>query len=146
MGSGADAYGKAGVRYDAVDPGKLRAQDAAAQTASFLVARGLSEVASSRGESAYVVDFGDHYVSQVVEALGTKNLVADAVRPITGRSHYSEIAADTVATILNDLASVGGAPVSLSAYWGAGSSEWFEDAARMTDLVDRGHEAFSVAT
>lgn len=131
-----DAYAKAGVRYDTMDPGKLRAQQAALSTASALTARGLVEVSSSRGESAYVVDFGDCYVSQVTEALGTKNLVADAVRSITGRTHYDQIAQDTVATVLNDLSSVGGAPVSVTAYWGAGSSAWFEDAARMADLVD----------
>lgn len=131
-----DAYAAAGVQYASIDPGKIRAQKAAASTAPALAALGLSEVGASRGESAYVVDFGDHYVSSVTEALGTKNLVADAVRPITGRSHYDAIARDTVATILNDLCTVGGAPVSLTAYWGAGASEWFEDEARMADLVD----------
>lgn len=138
MGSadGTDAYAASGVRYDTMDPGKLLAQRAALSTAPALEARGLSEITSSRGESAYVVDFGDCYVSQVTEALGTKNLVADAVRAITGRTYYDQIARDTVATVLNDLASVGGAPVSLTAYWGAGSSEWFADAARMADLVD----------
>lgn len=131
-----DSYAAAGVRYASIDPGKLRAQRAAAATAVHLEARGLREVAASRGESAYVVDFGDRYVSSVTEALGTKNLVADAVRRFTGRSHYDAIARDTVATILNDLCTVGGTPVSLTAYWGAGDSSWFEDEVRMADLVD----------
>ena len=63
-------------------------------------------------------------MSSVAEALGTKALVADAVRELTGRTHYDAIAKDTVATILNDLATLGGRAVSLAAYWGAGSSEW----------------------
>ena len=131
-----DPYAAAGVKYASIDPGKVRAQRAAEATAGLLQSRGLREVADSRGESAYVVDFGDRYVSSVTEALGTKNLVADAVRPLTGRTHYEAIALDTVATILNDLCTVGGAAVSLTAYWAAGASEWFEDEQRMADLVD----------
>jgi phosphoribosylformylglycinamidine cyclo-ligase len=131
-----DPYAQAGVSYAAMDPGKLRAQRAAEATAASLLPRGLREVGPSRGESAYVVDLGDRYLTTVTEALGTKNLVADAVRALTGRTHYDQIAADTVATILNDLCTVGGQPVCLSAYWGAGSSAWFDDQARMADLVD----------
>ena len=131
-----DAYAEAGVDYGAIDPGKRLAQAAALSTASALSARGLTEVRESRGESAYVVELADRYVSSVTEALGTKNLIADAVRPITGRSHYDTIAHDAVATILNDLATVGGTPLSLTAYWGTGSSDWFKDEPRMRDLVD----------
>jgi phosphoribosylformylglycinamidine cyclo-ligase len=136
MASGSDPYAQAGVRYDAMDPGKVRAQRAAAATGAALAARGFTEVASSRGESAYVVDVGDGYVSHVTEALGTKALVADAVRALTGRTHYDAIAQDTVATILNDLATLGGRAVTVSAYWGVGSSDWFDDTSRMADLVD----------
>ncbi len=134
-GSPDDAYAAAGVRYATIDRGKIDAQRAAAATGATLARHGLAEVAESRGESAYVIDVGDHYVSTVTEALGTKNLVADAVRALTGRSHYDVIARDTVATILNDLCTVGGAPATLTAYWGAGRSEWFEDEARLADLV-----------
>ena len=70
-----------------MDPGKLQALAAASRTGTALVGRGFHEVASSRGESAYVVDMGEHYLSMVNEGLGSKNGVADAVRPITGRSH-----------------------------------------------------------
>lgn len=136
MSSEDDRYAQAGVSYTSIDPSKLRAQRAAAATAEVLRARGFQELPESRGESAYVVDFGDRYVSSVAEALGTKALVADAVRELTGRTHYDAIAKDTVATILNDLATLGGRAVSLAAYWGAGSSEWFDDGARMTDLTD----------
>jgi len=33
-----------------------------------------------RGESAYLLEGEDHYLAHVEEGLGTKNLVADAVR------------------------------------------------------------------
>jgi phosphoribosylformylglycinamidine cyclo-ligase len=75
-----DRYASSGVDYRLVDPGKLSAQRAAASTAPQLFARGATEVAESRGESAYVIDVGDRYLATVTEALGTKNLVADAVR------------------------------------------------------------------
>lgn len=138
------AYAAAGVRYDAIDPLKVAAQAAGRRTTGALVAHGLAEVEASRGESAFVVDAGDHYLATLTEGLGTKNLVADAVRPLTGRSHYDQIAQDTVATILNDLATVGAAPLVLNAFWAAGSSAWFEDRERTADLV-RGWEAACLA-
>ena len=131
-----DAYAAAGVDYAAMDPGKVRAQHSAAATARWLSGRSASEVEESRGESAYVIELPDRYLSLVTEALGTKNLVADAVRESSGRTFYDHIARDTVATILNDLCSVGGSPLALTAYWGAGSSDWFEDQQRMADLTD----------
>ena len=75
-------------------------------------------------------------IAFVTEALGTKNLVADAVRAYTGRTHYDAIARDTVATILNDLCSVGARPAALTAYWGAGDGAWFSDAERARDLTE----------
>jgi phosphoribosylformylglycinamidine cyclo-ligase len=133
--SESDRYAQAGVDYGVLDPGKLLAQRTAAATAVELLTRGASEVSESRGESAYVIDLGDRYLATVTEALGTKNLVADAVRPYTQRTFYDAIARDAVATILNDLASVGARPLCLTAYWGAGSSEWFSDPERLADLV-----------
>jgi phosphoribosylformylglycinamidine cyclo-ligase len=130
-----DAYAAAGVDYAAMDPGKVLAQRTAADTARWLSARGLGEVEASRGESAYVLELPDRYLSFVTEALGTKNLVADATRVITGRSHYDAVGRDTVATVLNDLCSVGGHPLALTAYWGSGSSSWFDDTQRIADLT-----------
>jgi phosphoribosylformylglycinamidine cyclo-ligase len=140
-----DSYAAAGVNYEVIDPGKKLAQQRALETASALGRRGLAEVAESRGESAYVVDIGEGYLSTVTEALGTKNLIADKVRPITGRSHYDAIAQDCVATILNDLATVGGAPLALTAYWGTGSSDWFRDQDRMRELTEGWAKACAVA-
>jgi phosphoribosylformylglycinamidine cyclo-ligase len=133
-------YKAAGVDYDKVDPVKVLAQRAARETAANLGVHGLSEVAASRGESAYVVDLGDLYLASITECLGTKALLADAMRAVTGRTYYEGIAQDTVAMAVNDLVTVGATPVSVHAYWAAGGSDWFSDTARANDLV-RGWKA-----
>src|SRR5206468_5834698 len=109
--------------------------EAGRQTARALGRRGFEEVAGTRGESAYVFDVGPFLLATLTEGLGTKNLVADAVRDITGRTHYDQVARDAVATILNDLATVGAAPLVVTAYWGTGGSAWFADEGRTADLV-----------
>ncbi len=129
-------YAEAGVDYSMIDPSKLLAQEFAAKTAGQLGRLGLEEIESSRGESAYIVKLGALSLAFVTEALGTKNLVADAVRKYTGRTHYDAIARDTVATILNDLCSVGARPACLTSYWGAGDGAWFADAERARDLTE----------
>ncbi|HEV2701192.1 MAG TPA: AIR synthase-related protein [Steroidobacteraceae bacterium] len=128
-------YQSAGVDYHRIDALKIRAQQAARATARHLAGHGAHEVESSRGESAYVFESHGVLLASIVECLGTKSLVADAMRAITGRSHYDTIAQDTIAMAVNDLVSVGAAPVSLHAYWAAGSSDWFSDLPRMEDLV-----------
>jgi len=132
---GHSAYAAAGVDYDLLDPGKRLAQEAARATAEQLARHECSEVAGTRGESAYVVDVGPFYLATLTEGLGTKNLVADAIRRLTGRTHYDQVARDAVATILNDLATVGAVPLAVTAYWGTGDSEWFADQERVADLV-----------
>ncbi len=77
-------YQQAGVDYARIDPLKILAQQAAAATAPNLARHGLAEVAASRGESAYVVDCGEFYLASITECLGTKALVADQMRAITG--------------------------------------------------------------
>jgi phosphoribosylformylglycinamidine cyclo-ligase len=129
-------YKQAGVDYASIDPLKIRAQQAAAATASHLARHGLAEVAASRGESAYVVDCGEFYLASITECLGTKALVADAMRAITGRTYYDGIAQDTLAMALNDIITVGATPVSVHAYWATGGSDWFNDADRARDLVE----------
>ena len=129
-------YKAAGVDYSKIDPLKILAQQAAAATAGNLQRHGLTEVAASRGESAYVVDCGDFYLASITECLGTKALVADATRAITGKTYYDRIAQDTLAMAINDLITVGATPVSVHAYWAAGGSGWFHDAQRAKDLVD----------
>lgn len=139
-------YEDSGVDYDRIDPLKVLAQQAARATGANLertgAHTGVREVAASRGESAYVVDIGDAYLASITECLGTKALVADAMREaraesgVSGRTWYDHIAQDTIATAVNDLVTVGARPLSIHAYWAAGSSDWFDDTDRMNDLVD----------
>jgi len=128
-------YEEAGVQYDRIDPLKVAAQRAAAATAANVAARGFREVAASRGESAYVVDVGPFYLASIVECLGSKALVADEMKRLTGRSYYAAIAQDTIAMAVNDLVTVGATPLVVQAYWAAGGSEWFDDAERSQALV-----------
>ena len=128
-------YDQAGVDYGRIDPLKISAQRAAAGTAVHLAAHGMAEVEASRGESAYVVDAGPFYIASIVECLGSKALVADAMQRLTGRAWYDAIAQDTIAMAVNDLITVGATPLVVQAYWAAGGSEWFDDAARAQSLV-----------
>jgi phosphoribosylformylglycinamidine cyclo-ligase len=130
------SYGGSGVDYGVIDPLKVAAQRAAASTARHLDAHGFSEVEASRGESAYVVDVGPFYLASIVECLGSKALVADAMEKLTGKSAYAAIAQDTVAMAVNDIITVGATPLVVQAYWGAGGSEWFADAVRSAALLD----------
>jgi phosphoribosylformylglycinamidine cyclo-ligase len=129
-------YEQAGVDYDKIDPLKVAAQRAAAQTASQLAQHGFSEVRASRGESAYVVDVGPFYLASIVECLGSKALVADEMARLTGKSYYASIAQDTIAMAVNDLITVGATPLVVQAYWAAGGSDWFGNAERSLALVE----------
>ena len=130
------SYEQAGVNYELIDPLKVAAQRAAAATGANLAAHGFSEIAASRGESAYVVDVGPFYLASIVECLGSKALVADEMKALTGRSHYAAIAQDTIAMAINDLITVGATPLVVQAYWAAGGSEWFGDGQRSKALVE----------
>jgi phosphoribosylformylglycinamidine cyclo-ligase len=132
---GALSYGASGVDYSRIDPLKLDAQRAALATGAHLDRHGFSELRSSRGESAYVVDVGPFYLASIVECLGSKALVADAMAALTGRSAYAGIAQDTIAMAVNDLITVGATPLVVQAYWAAGGSDWFDDRERAAELV-----------
>lgn len=126
-------YKDSGVDYDAMDAFKRMAQEAALATAGNIKRLGLKDVPASRGESAYLVEADDHYLAQVEEGLGTKNLVADGLsdRP----ELYANIAQDAVAMIVNDMITLGALPVSVAMHLGAGDSQWFKDQARLQALV-----------
>ncbi len=129
------SYESSGVRYDQLDAFKRACQQAARTTAGLLTDHGYSEPATVRGESCYLMEAPDHYLAHVEEGLGTKNLVADAVYAKTGKCFYAEIAVDTVATIVNDLATCGALPISVAMHAAVGASEWFTDQTRMNALV-----------
>jgi len=128
-------YRDAGVDYTKIDPLKVAAQRAARDTAANLRHTPYKEITASRGESAYVVDMGDFLLASITECLGTKVLIADAMRAVTGKTYFDALAQDTLAMAINDIITVGATPISVQAYWAAGSSAWFDDAQRANDLV-----------
>ena len=130
------SYESSGVRYDQLDAFKRACQVAARGTVDQLAKHGYREPEETRGESAYLIEAGDHYLAHVEEGLGTKNLVADAMHALTGRCYYRAVAIDTVATIVNDLVTCGALPISVAMHAAVGDSAWFEDADRATELVE----------
>lgn len=129
------SYKKSGIDYNLLDPLKILAQKQGLLTAKNLKNTSFIEVSKSRGESAYVIEGTDCYYAMVEEGLGTKNLVADKMMKITGKTYYDVIAHDSVAMIVNDLITVGARPVTILAYWAVGESDWMKDKIRVKDLV-----------
>ncbi len=138
-------YAGVGVEYDAMDPFKIAAQMAGRETARNIRRLGMEEVHGTRGESAYLVATRDGYLAHVEEGLGTKNLVADAMYALTGKSYYDHIAQDTVAMIVNDLITVGAMPISCAMHLAVGSSDWFKDETRLADLINGWKRACDLA-
>ncbi|NWG01461.1 MAG: phosphoribosylformylglycinamidine cyclo-ligase [Syntrophaceae bacterium] len=138
-------YAGVGVDYEAMDPFKRLAQRAGRETANTILRLGFSEVEMSRGESAYLMDAGDHYVAHVEEGLGTKNLVADAMYRLTGKSYYDHIAQCTVAMIVNDMITLGALPLSVAMHLAVGGASWFNDEKRSRDLIDGWKKACELA-
>jgi len=128
-------YKKSGVNYDLLDPFKVLAQKEAAKTGGYSKYLGVNGAAFSRGESCFLIETKTGYLAHVEEGLGTKNLIADAMQKITGKSYYDNIAQDTVATIVNDLITLGALPISIAMHLAVGDSEWFRNKKRMEDLV-----------
>jgi phosphoribosylformylglycinamidine cyclo-ligase len=128
-------YDSAGVKYDALDAFKRACQRAASTTTNALASHGMSEPEAIRGESAYLIEAEDCYLAHVEEGLGTKNLVADAMLKLTGESFYRNVGIDTVATIVNDLATVGALPISVAMHAAVGDTAWFDDDRRADELA-----------
>lgn len=123
------------VNYSQADPLKILAQKEGLATAKNFP-NGFTEVAGTRGESAYVFEMGGgRYGAIVQEGLGTKSLIAQAVYKKTGEPHFAAVAQDTVACIINDLVSVGATPVVLNAYWSSSSYEWLTDRKLAEDFI-----------
>ena len=137
-------YSQVGDNYDTKDPIKKLAQNSALQTGKNLN-NGFEEVIESRGESAYVWKQGDIYMASTIEGLGTKNLVADLMRKITNKTYYDIIGHDTVATIINDLITVGATPKVIHAYWAIEDNSWLADTQRMSDLISGWTDACNLA-
>lgn len=146
-------YAGAGVNYEELDPFKRMAQVAARATAGNIISgrqycqdRGVfKEVNESRGESAYLLETPTNYWAHVEEGLGTKNLVADAMYLLTGKSYYDNIGQDCVAMIVNDMITLGARPLSLAMHCAVGDSAWFNDENRSRDLINGWKNACDLA-
>ncbi|MEK7653342.1 MAG: AIR synthase related protein [Patescibacteria group bacterium] len=138
-------YAGTGVDYDAMDPFKRKAQQAGIETVGNIFRLGLDELEVSRGESVYLVETPDSFLAHVEEGLGTKNLVADAMYRLTGRTYYDHIAQCAVAMIVNDMITLGALPVSVAMHLAVGESEWFNNKHRYWDLVEGWKNACNLA-
>jgi phosphoribosylformylglycinamidine cyclo-ligase len=134
--SGGLSYEQSGVDYGTLDAFKRACQRAAAGTTAALSAHGLSEPAGIRGESAYLLEAPDEYLAHVEEGLGTKNRVADAMERLGRRGFYRNVGIDTVATMVNDLITVGALPISIAMHAAVGDAAWFKDEQRAAELAD----------
>lgn len=130
-------YSQVGDNYATKDPIKKLAQTAAAQTAKYLKETfKFEEISDSRGESAFIWQVSKStFMASVIEGLGTKNLIADDMRRITGKTYYDIIGHDTVASIINDLITSGAKPFVLHAYWAIEDNSWLQDKERMDNLI-----------
>src|SRR3989344_8467962 len=140
------SYGQVGDDYYTKDPIKKMAQAAARQT--IIKNSDFSEITDTRGESAFVWQQSQTLFASVVEGLGTKNLIADDMRKVTGKTYYDVVGHDTVATIINDLVTVGAKPRVVHAYWAIEDNNWLQDKKRMRDFAGGWRDAciISMAT
>jgi len=134
-------YSQSGVNYENLDPIKKLAQISAKKTAVNLKKNGFNEIEDSRGESAYVWEQNDVLMASVIEGLGTKNLVADQM----DEKFYEVIGHDTVASIINDLISVGANPLVIYAYWATGDEAFLKNVKKITSLINGWKKACDIA-
>lgn len=138
-------YSQVGDNYETKDPVKKLFQTAARKTSVHLKDAGFPEVSDTRGESAFVWQQGKYLMASVIEGLGTKNLIADGMRKTTGKTYYDIVAHDTIATIINDLITVGAKPLVVHAYWAIEDNTWLADEQRMRDLITGWKKACDIA-
>jgi phosphoribosylformylglycinamidine cyclo-ligase len=135
-----------------MDPFKCAAQKAAATT-DYLVGRfGFQIVPWTRGESVLLLETPWGYLAFVVEGLGTKNLVADAMYKLAreqglllGKTFYDHVAQCTVAMVVNDMITLGARPISYGQYLAVGHADWFSDEKRNSDLIEGTRKACELA-
>jgi phosphoribosylformylglycinamidine cyclo-ligase len=129
-------YAEAGVDYSTLDAAKRLALEKALSTSPLLAARGGHAHDASRGQSAFVFDFGGQTLALVVEGLGTKAMLARAYMDDAGEDFFGAMAYDTVAAIVNDLCSVGALPLVVNAYFSTGDAAWLEGGPQFESLVE----------
>lgn len=123
-------YKGTGIDYDAMDPFKRAAILASQATDRNAERMGYRAVGWSRGESCFLLEGARHYLAQVEEGLGTKNIIADMLG-----FGYGEIGQDAVAMIVNDMITVGALPLSLAMHLAVGDGKWFQDQVKVERLI-----------
>lgn len=130
------AYAEAGVDYGQLDAGKRTALTAALASSGALTAAGGRALDESRGEPAFVFEFGGQTLAFVMEGLGTKSAIARQVAEAGGPVRFDSVAYDTVGAIVNDLTCVGALPLVVNAYFATGSSDWYANRTWHESLVE----------
>jgi len=131
--------------YHKIDPFKVLALEGARQTNQLAEGRGYFPDGFSWGESAFtgrleldpnggIVTRAIHPAS-VLESLGTKILVADAVQRELGLNLHSQVAQDNLAMSVNDLITIGALPFCFHLLVAVGSDEWFANQKRAKGIV-----------
>jgi phosphoribosylformylglycinamidine cyclo-ligase len=138
-------YKESGVDYDSMDPFKKTAQLAAQKTNLNALHLGFQPLSWTRGESVYVTEKDGRFFGHVEEGLGTKNLVADAMHQLTGKTYYDHIGQDTLAMIVNDMITLGILPVTVAMHLAVGSSDWFNNTDRSNDLINGWKKACDIS-
>ena len=131
-----NAYGDAGVDYDALDRAKRKAIQAASDTDDLLSAHGGSAVSGSRGEPAFSFKLDDQGFAFVLECLGTKSVLARRFHEESDINLFRNVGYDAVAAITNDLICVGALPLVVTAYFSTGHASWYSNEDRFSSLVD----------
>jgi phosphoribosylformylglycinamidine cyclo-ligase len=136
-------YKESGVDYGQIDPFKRKAQAAARETDVCIERLGFKVVPWTHGESVTLIKMPWGYLALVVEGLGTKSLVADALYQLTvnmesliDRSFYDNVAQCSAAMAFNDIITLGASPIGYGQYLAVGDSGWFNDERRRHDLIE----------
>lgn len=120
-------YKKSGVDYNLLDNFKCLAQESAKKTDLNIKKHfnqfGFKPYKPSRGESVFLLQTKNEYLAHVEEGLGTKNIIADKMYKLTGKTYYNHIAQDTIAMIVNDMITLGALPLTLQMHLAVGNSK-----------------------
>ncbi len=131
------------VDYSKLDPFKRKALDLFESTCKHPEGKFRIKV-MPMGETAAVLDFLDYdfMLAFNVEGLGTKNLIADNLyrelkekMKIGAEKYYRYLGQDVIAMSVTDLVAVGADPIVYADMISSGDSRWFDDIARVDELL-----------
>lgn len=138
-------YEQSGDNYKLKDPYKLVAIEIAKTTKNNIDRFKkywieMTEVPQSRGESAYRIQVKsskplNFQLAHVEESIGTKNVIADDMAKLFGKTYYHSIAIDNVASIMNDLSTCGAFPISFMLHLAAYPNEWYLEKEKIEALL-----------